>query len=53
TESFAQERVPGIGKIPLIGYLFRNSSSTREQNEMLIFITPRIVPVDEDPSASQ
>ncbi len=53
TETFAQERVPGLGKIPLIGYLFRNSSSTREQNEMLIFITPRIVPVDEDPSASQ
>lgn len=53
TESFSQERVPGLGKIPILGYLFRNSSSAREQNEMLIFITPRIVPVDENPSGSQ
>lgn len=47
-ETFSQGRVPGLGKIPLIGYLFRNSSTTRKQAEMLVFITPRVVPVEAD-----
>ncbi len=42
-ESAANERVPGLGSIPLLGYLFKNSSSTEKQSEMLVFITPRIV----------
>lgn len=42
-ESWSQERVPGLGSIPLIGYLFKNSATQRKQNEMLVFITPRIV----------
>ncbi len=42
-ESWAQERIPGLGSIPLIGYLFKNSSTSTKQNEMLVFITPRIV----------
>lgn len=42
-ETWAQERVPGLGSIPLIGYLFKNSATSSKQNEMLVFITPRIV----------
>jgi len=42
-EAWAQERVPGLGSIPLLGYLFKNSNSSSKQNEMLVFITPRIV----------
>jgi len=45
SDSLAQGRVPGLGKIPILGYLFRNSQVNRTQNEMLVFITPRIVPV--------
>jgi type IV pilus assembly protein PilQ len=45
-ESKAMARVPGLGKIPLLGYLFRNSAVSQRQNEMLVFITPRIVPAD-------
>lgn len=45
TESMATSRVPGLGSIPIIGYLFKNSNKNRTQNEMLVFITPHIIPV--------
>ncbi|MBM4369131.1 MAG: type IV pilus secretin PilQ, partial [Deltaproteobacteria bacterium] len=43
-EAWLQERVPGLGSIPLLGYLFKNSLNTERTNEMLVFITPRVVP---------
>ncbi len=36
-------RVPFFGSLPVIGPLFRNSSRTDARNELLVFITPRIV----------
>jgi type IV pilus assembly protein PilQ len=43
-ESFSQERVPGLGSIPLLGYLFKNSNKQEKSAELLVFITPRVVP---------
>lgn len=40
---FSTDRVPFFGSLPLIGPLFRNSSRTDVRNELLVFITPRIV----------
>ena len=37
-------KVPFFGDIPIIGWLFRKKSVTRSRNELLIFVTPRIVP---------
>lgn len=34
---------PILGQIPIIGVLFRNDSSRSQRNELLIFITPRVV----------
>lgn len=51
SESMSVNRVPGLGSIPIIGYLFKNSSRENSQNEMLVFITPHIVAVS-SPSAS-
>lgn len=42
-ESFSQDRVPGLYKIPLLGYLFKNSTNNTTRNELLVFITPHIV----------
>jgi type IV pilus assembly protein PilQ len=42
-ESVAKNMVPGFAKIPLLGFLFKNSTMNRKRNELLIFITPRIV----------
>jgi type IV pilus assembly protein PilQ len=35
--------VPGLMKIPLLGWLFKSNAVTTSTNELLIFITPRIV----------
>jgi type IV pilus assembly protein PilQ len=35
--------VPWFYKIPLIGWLFKNTTRTNQTTELLIFITPRIV----------
>jgi len=42
-EQVTQERVPLIYKIPLFGWLFKKDSTTDENTELLIFITPRIL----------
>ncbi len=36
-------KFPILGDIPLLGRLFRNSSSTKEQRELVILVTPQIV----------
>jgi type IV pilus assembly protein PilQ len=36
-------KVPFFGDIPVLGYLFKNSSTTSAKTELLVFITPRIV----------
>ena len=42
-ESYSQDRVPGLSKIPLLGYLFKNSAEAVTRNELLVFITPHVV----------
>lgn len=37
-----QEKVPGLGDIPLLGNLFKRDSKERETREILFFLTPRI-----------
>jgi len=46
SESFSTSRVPVLGDIPILGYLFKNSARNRTQSEMLVFITPHIIPVE-------
>lgn len=36
-------RIPFLGSLPIIGYLFRNESSGNKRTELLIFITPKII----------
>ncbi|QDE29796.1 type IV pilus secretin PilQ [Shewanella polaris] len=36
-------KVPILGDIPLVGFLFRNSTDSNERQELLIFVTPKIV----------
>ncbi len=38
-----ENRVPGLSKIPILGALFRNKKVFNRHDELLIFITPRIV----------
>jgi type II secretory pathway component GspD/PulD (secretin) len=42
-----QERMtPGLGKLPLLGALFRTRANVKERNAMLIFVTATIVRPD-------
>ena len=36
-------KVPVLGDIPLVGFLFRNTTDRNERQELLIFVTPKII----------
>ena len=38
-----QNKVPILGDIPVLGWLFKNSSITKRKTDLLIFITPHII----------
>jgi type IV pilus assembly protein PilQ len=42
-EQMAQQNTPFLGKVPILGYLFRQKFQTSRNNELLLFITPRII----------
>jgi pilus assembly protein CpaC len=37
-------KVPGIGDIPILGYLFRSKAARKDQSELVVMITPQILP---------
>ena len=43
TEREDQTKVPYLGDIPVLGYLFRNTNHQDDKDELMIFITPKIV----------
>jgi type IV pilus assembly protein PilQ len=42
-ESNNVNKVPLLGDIPFLGWLFKNQSKTEDKTELLIFISPRVV----------
>lgn len=42
-ESSSEDRTPGLHRIPLLGWLFKNNADRETQDELLIFITPKIL----------
>lgn len=46
-ESSVITGVPYLKDVPIIGHLFRSSNRVKEQRELLIFVTPRIIRADE------
>ncbi len=43
TSNDAQSMIPGLWKIPIIGNLFRSRDESENTDELMIFITPRII----------
>jgi general secretion pathway protein D len=39
----SEDRVPGLGSIPIIGYLFKNRAATSTKNNLIMFIRPKIL----------
>ena len=43
-EKQGEQRVPWLAEVPLIGSLFQNRLRTGHRTELLVFLTPRVVP---------
>jgi type IV pilus assembly protein PilQ len=43
TQTFSVTKVPLLGDLPLLGYLFRTTNSVNNKRELLIFVTPKIL----------
>jgi type IV pilus assembly protein PilQ len=39
----SEKKVPYIGDIPVLGHLFKNTTKVNNKNELLIFVTPKIL----------
>jgi pilus assembly protein CpaC len=45
-------KVPGIGDIPILGYLFRSKEFTRNRSELMVLVTAhRVSPTNQPPAA--
>ena len=40
------QKIPGIGDIPILGYLFRSKVAQKDQTELVVMITPEILATD-------
>ena len=43
TETSLNDKTPGLSRIPLLGWLFKRTDTKVENQELLIFLTPRII----------
>ena len=43
-----RKKVPLLGDIPLLGYLFRNTSITRSKRNLLVFLRPTVIRTEQD-----
>ena len=37
-----QQKVPGVGNLPLVGNLFKHNEKARSQTELMVFLTPTV-----------
>ncbi len=43
THSDAETKVPWLGDIPVLGNLFKNTTKVDDKDELLVFVTPKII----------
>jgi general secretion pathway protein D len=44
-------RIPGLGDLPILGRLFGSTGTTRDKNEIVLSITPRVIRTQPRPSS--
>jgi pilus assembly protein CpaC len=44
TATEQMQKIPGIGDIPILGLLFRSKAAQKNQTELVVMITPQILP---------
>ena len=43
-----ETKVPGLGDIPILGWLFRNTSDAKQRTNLYVFLTPRVIKSPEE-----
>jgi len=41
-ERNVDHRVPGVGRVPIVGSLFKHKERARERKELMVFVTPSV-----------
>ncbi len=52
TDSTSDDGVPGLSRLPILGWLFKSRSSSNTRTELMIFLTPRIVNTTFEPKSA-
>jgi type IV pilus assembly protein PilQ len=52
TIQYTEKGIPGLRKLGVLGWLFKSQTKTDRKNELLIFITPRIVQLEQRKTGS-
>jgi type IV pilus assembly protein PilQ len=47
------DSVPGLGKVPVVKWLFKRDEKSTRKEELLIFLTPRIMRLEQKNILSQ
>jgi type IV pilus assembly protein PilQ len=47
TDSTNVRQVPGFGSIPILGYLFKETVTSKSTSELIFFVTPKIKTIDQ------
>ena len=45
TMNSTMQKIPGIGDIPILGQLFRSKAAQKDRTELVVMITPEILPL--------
>ena len=40
---YGRSRIPGLGKVPILGRAFGGTSSSKAKTELVILMTPRVI----------
>ena len=47
-DTLSEERTPFLNKIPILGWLFKQKQTVKSKDELLIFITPKIIRLEDE-----
>ena len=52
TDSVTETKLPLLGDIPVLGWLFKNKAATKSKNTLIVFVTPSVIRSPEDVDAN-
>src|SRR5690606_34577451 len=52
SDSVTETKLPLLGDIPVLGWLFKNRASTRSKQTLIVFVTPELIRSPEDVEAN-